>query len=181
MKTEIKENAATIGHVPLRSSRFLRFTGRLINEWSRTNTCNKKRQRSVSNSPHASKKRRIAPSTSLRRHQSVLWYIEIFSKWNTEIISTTPCDATVSKQWHRVYKSIEVDYNSIIIVSIHRWSKYNRVLGKHTQFIFFDTHELISENSNVPRIQHDNIIGKLYQRDIYSLLVINMKKKSRRT
>ncbi len=32
IKTELKENAATIGRVPIRSSRFLRFTRKLINE-----------------------------------------------------------------------------------------------------------------------------------------------------
>lgn len=58
IKTELSENVATIGRVSIRSSRFLRFTRKLINEWAnifwdqlpRTNTCYKKRQRSVSNS-----------------------------------------------------------------------------------------------------------------------------------
>ncbi len=48
---------------------------------------------------------------------------------------------------------------------------------KDTQFIFFDKCELISELLKVPKIQLDNIIGILNQRGIYSLLIINLKKK----
>lgn len=81
IKSRLKESAGVIGRIPLRSSRFLRFTRQMINEWAdeyweqlpRKNCCNKKRQRSISNSPQVSKRRRIGswtPKSSTQLSQS---------------------------------------------------------------------------------------------------------------
>ncbi len=71
IKSLLAQNVGVIGQVPIRSSRFLNFTRKLINEWAaefweqlpRTRLCNKKRQRSTSNSPQVNKRsRRISQS-----------------------------------------------------------------------------------------------------------------------
>lgn len=66
IKSLLTKNVDVIGKVPIRSSRFLKFTRNLINEWAaefweqlpRTQLCNKKRQRSTSNSPQVNKRSR---------------------------------------------------------------------------------------------------------------------------
>lgn len=322
IKTEVRENAATIGRVPLRSSRFLRFTRKLINEWAnefwnqlpRTNTCHKKRPRSVSNSPQASKRRRIEPSTpsfatpkrsasatpkssqplrvrqlsqsnndeplrksprrtsaTPKRYANVtpkssrLRMIQpsqsnVNESANPLKLSTTPTssssqfigDPNATESWgpkrrkakpkhsyfqfnllkrldspevikqifevkdNRVINAAKLSNNLIddpnvyfrpnsafVVACVDKFilsntdyrsllpnrqitrdciNFYLNVLPKRenrkdTQFIFFDTCELISENSKVPKIQHDNIILILNQRGVYSLVIINLKKK----
>lgn len=71
IKTRLRENAVIIGHIPLRSSRFLRFTRKMINNiaeefWEqlpRYRCCNKKR-RSTSQSPQVGSKRQRSASQS---------------------------------------------------------------------------------------------------------------------
>lgn len=66
IKTRLRENIGKLGRLLIRSSRFLRFTREIINEiaeefWQqlpRFNCCNKKRQRSASDSPRTDTKRR---------------------------------------------------------------------------------------------------------------------------
>lgn len=74
IKTKLRESAPRIGRLPIRSSRFLRFTRQYINNiaevyWQRLpryNCCNRKRDRSASNSPHTATKRRRPNSPQVR-------------------------------------------------------------------------------------------------------------------
>lgn len=66
IKTQLKQSVDVIGRIPIRSSRFLIFTRKLIKDWAaefweqlpRTNCCNRKRQRSSSQSPQVNKRTR---------------------------------------------------------------------------------------------------------------------------